>query len=711
MLNGDALTLRAMGLSPVFRAMQSSVMATSHTGVARARGSQRGRAGPASAAARPDSARHSSGRFPRARRRRHPHRAAPGTRVPWSSEQRIEHVRVDAACSGSFGWRPPPGGIRGTPSISGWAANVLALAAEPIPRVLRCERALAAPARSPEVSVAASGPRRHRPSSGRPARGSGRRAPLPAGPRRHPIAARLRTTRRRHGFHLDLVDAGPEQVAAPPTKPAATASSRPSPSCAPISRHPGRDEVRSSPATLRADAPGARRAAEHGLTRPCRPAEPLRQSACPTHGLTPGPGRDAGQRTRRAGPAGSSGTSSRPCSGGSPRLLERRHPQVSAERQRTSSRPGMTGASERQLGDGLLLAWLLLRRRRRPPAPAPRGDEIKMETMGRLRVGAEPQPRSGGRRGPLAKGPVALTLEPPTRRSRCASPEGGHRDLGDRGRAASARSQRRTVESAPPPGPVHRGPARDRRCRRECRGLRPPSRRSRSSGVHAYVFDPLFPNSRAGRCTGAGSMRVAPASRAWKTSRAMPRAIRPRGGDAGPARPALAHAARGRLGAVAITDDCMARNTGDKPIALKVSASPFSMSLPLSPGRARAEHVHSCVSRTSHLRTRRATSGRETPVPLRRSRTHKMIAGVLRGSRSGSAGIPPSSASCTWWCPSCRSVPRDPGLPRCSGSSCEAPKSELLGQDDPVASVSPDRGRHAAVGPPGSARLKASVSG
>jgi len=40
----------------------------------------------------------------------------------------------------------------------------------------------------------------------------------------------------------------------------------------------------------------------------------------------------------------------------------------------------------------------------------------------------------------------------------------------------------------------------------------------------------------------------------------------------------------------------MARNTGDKPIALKVSASPFNMSFSLSPGTAtKMNTFHSCV--------------------------------------------------------------------------------------------------------------------
>ena len=250
----------------------------------------------------------------------------------------------------------------------------------------------------------------------------------------------------------------------------------------------------------------------------------------------------------------------------------------------------------------LLLAWLLASPAEAATCSGPACDEIRMETMGacvwvrsrsRDRVDVEAR---------LAKGPVTLTLEPadPKKADAGEARKAATETPGDRGRrgqralaAEDARNRLRRQGQSIAAQPEIEGVAAQ--CRR---AVAAQSKESEQAGVHAYVFDPLFPNSKGTPVYRArldqGGACVARVEDVQSYVARYPGRAAP---DAGPARPALASRCTGdACRDVVFTDDCLARNTGDKPIALKVNASPFSMSFSLAPGTAtKMNTFHSCV--------------------------------------------------------------------------------------------------------------------
>lgn len=250
----------------------------------------------------------------------------------------------------------------------------------------------------------------------------------------------------------------------------------------------------------------------------------------------------------------------------------------------------------------LLLAWLLASPAEAATCSGPACDEIKLETMGacvwvrsrsRDRVDIEAR---------LAKGPVALTLEPADPKKADAGEAGrsATETAGDRGRrcqralaAEDARNRLRGQGQSIAPQPEIEGVAAE--CRRAAAAQ---AKESEQAGVHAYVFDPMFPNSKGTPVYRArldqGGACVARVEDVQSYAARYPGRAAV---DAGPARPALASRCTGdACRDVVFTDDCMARNTGDKLIALKVSASPFNISFSLSPGTAtKMNTFHSCV--------------------------------------------------------------------------------------------------------------------
>ena len=249
----------------------------------------------------------------------------------------------------------------------------------------------------------------------------------------------------------------------------------------------------------------------------------------------------------------------------------------------------------------LLLAWLLTSPAEAATCSGPACDEIKLETMGacvwvrsrsRDRVDVEAR---------LAKGPVTLTLEPadPKKADAGEARKSATESPGDRGRlcqralaAEDARNRLRRQGQSIAPQPEIEGVAA------ECRRTAAPPKGSEQAGVHAYVFDPLFPNSKG---TAVYRARLdqggACVARVEDVESYIARYPGRAAADAGPARPALASRCTGdACRDVVFTDDCMARNTGDKPIALKVNASPFNMSFSLAPRTAsKMNTFHSCV--------------------------------------------------------------------------------------------------------------------
>jgi hypothetical protein len=253
----------------------------------------------------------------------------------------------------------------------------------------------------------------------------------------------------------------------------------------------------------------------------------------------------------------------------------------------------------------LLLAWLLAAPAEAASCSGPACDEVRVETRGgcvwvqsRSRERVEVDAR-------LGQGAVTLALEPVDPKKADEQEVRGGAGARTSGRSKESALCRRVLASEKsrnemrrrgrviPVVPEIEGAAA------QCRRSAAATKAEQETGVHTYVFDPLLPNSkgipvyRARLAQGAGCVARVEDIQSYRARYPGRPAV-----DVAPAPPRLASACSGdACGSVVFGEDCRARNTGARPIALKVRTPGINLEVKsVAPGGSvKLQTFTSCV--------------------------------------------------------------------------------------------------------------------
>jgi hypothetical protein len=248
-----------------------------------------------------------------------------------------------------------------------------------------------------------------------------------------------------------------------------------------------------------------------------------------------------------------------------------------------------------------LLLWLLATPAEAASCDGPACMMIRLEQVGacvwvwstaRERVDVEAR---------LAQGPVTLALEPADPRKADAqagaskSGQGGVSRGGDRCERALAgeqmlNDQRRQGRSIPY-NPQVDGVAAE--CRSAAAAAAKPAT---AKGEHAYVFDPMFPQSKGTPVYRAPLVRDGACVARPEDVQGYVTRYPDRPETAAPAKPPGPPCTGNACGSVVFTEDCLARNTGSRPVSLKVHAMPTLEVKSLRPGDSvKLNTFHTCL--------------------------------------------------------------------------------------------------------------------
>jgi hypothetical protein len=248
-----------------------------------------------------------------------------------------------------------------------------------------------------------------------------------------------------------------------------------------------------------------------------------------------------------------------------------------------------------------LLLWLLATPAEAASCDGPACMMIRLEQVGacvwvrstdRGRVDVEAR---------LPQGPVTLSLEaadPKKADAQAAAKagQGGGAQGGDRRceRAQASEQmlndQRRQGRSIPY-NPQIDGVAAE--CRRAAAAAAKPAT---GKGEHIYVFDPMFPQSKGTPVYRAPLLRDGACVARLEDVQSYATRYPDRPATASPAKPPGPPCTGNACGSVVFTDDCLARNTGSRPVSVKVHAFATLELKSLRPGDSVKLHTfHSCL--------------------------------------------------------------------------------------------------------------------
>jgi hypothetical protein len=248
-----------------------------------------------------------------------------------------------------------------------------------------------------------------------------------------------------------------------------------------------------------------------------------------------------------------------------------------------------------------LLLWLLATPAEAASCDGPACMQIRLEQVGacvwvrstsRDRVDIEAR---------LAQGPVTLALEAADPKK--ADAQASTAKAGPGGGAEGARPCERALASEKmlndqrrqgvsiPYNPQIDGVAAE--CRRAAAAAAKPAP---TKGEHTYVFDPMFPQSKGTPVYRAPLVRDGACVARPEDVQGYVTRYPDRPETAAPAKPPGPPCTGNACGSVVFTEDCLARNTGSRPVSLKVHAMPTLEVKSLRPGDSvKLNTFHTCL--------------------------------------------------------------------------------------------------------------------